>query len=1130
MRARLLLLVLCGLLAAAAAGAATIPVSGGESSLAVTGEGPRELAFRVQVGSLETLEVVTPAGTFSRLSIPGFPGSQTVGAPELPRLNRLVAVPLGARARVVVDRVVTRRLKLADAGVRHRILPAQPSLPKNVDPADWPFVVDEAAYATKTAGELVAVAPQGRLRAMDLARIEVAPVAYDPVLGELEVAETVEFRVLFEGGDPARARELKAVTASPFFAPVYARVAGDKGFHDGYPDRVADVVTMVIVTPPEFAAQLADFVAWKTERGFRTILAVTGTPEVGTTTTSIQAYLHGLYNDATVEEPAPSFVLFVGDVAQMPTFTVSGNATDRPYCAVDGDLVPDMYYGRLSATNATQLQAILDKTLMYDQFTMPDPSYLGSVTMIAGADATFGPTHGNGQINYGTEHYFDAAHGITSNTFLYPASASSESAIIASVSSGVGFINYTAHGSQTSWSDPTFTQTDVNGLTNSGKYCLAIGNCCLTGTYDYSECFGETWLRVADKGAIGYIGGSNNTLWNEDYWWGVGFHSSSQIDGTAWPYESTGLGAYDGLFHDHGEAMTQWYVTNDAIVFCGNLAVMESGSSNTTYYWNIYNLLGDPSLSTYLGVPAANPVSTTGISPAGVTVDAVPGSYVGFTQDGALIGAGTVGASGSAYVDFTTTPAGGVPVHMVVTAQNRIPYVEDLAVAAPAITLDATSYSESLETGGTLTRQLTVSNPGEPGSVLVFSVGVQAENPGVKGGADKSVAGSTMTVDEDSFYAGTTVDLVFTVFNASSDYEWLTDVSLDFPAGMSVNSATAFVGGSSPMPWNGETGDGALTTWHGVDSSNWGVIHGGESASATLSVTFAPSLTGSHDVAWTIQGDDYGSAPHSLSGTVTLTAAGPSITLTAPDGGEILPIDGSCDITWISAGGFTGPVRIELSRDGGGAWETLVAATDDDGLHPWTVTGPSSTDCLIRVGSGDGSVADASDGAFTIFQPVNWLAVDPAEGSVPEGGSALLDVDFDAAGMAPGTYQAYIVIGHNASPDPEVVPVTLVVTDPVSGVGDLPRVLALEGNHPNPFNPATTVEYAVPREGHVTLEILDLRGRVVRVLVDGRVPAGRHAAVWDGRDARGRSVASGLYLAHLRAGEREVTSKMTLAR
>ena len=44
-------------------------------------------------------------------------------------------------------------------------------------------------------------------------------------------------------------------------------------------------------------------------------------------------------------------------------------------------------------------------------------------------------------------------------------------------------------------------------------------------------------------------------------------------------YEETGLGTYDGIFHDHGEDIDQWYVVQDALIFCGNLGVEESGSS-----------------------------------------------------------------------------------------------------------------------------------------------------------------------------------------------------------------------------------------------------------------------------------------------------------------------------------------------------------------------------------------------------------------------------------------------------------------------------------------------------------------------------------------------------------------------
>ena len=65
-----------------------------------------------------------------------------------------------------------------------------------------------------------------------------------------------------------------------------------------------------------------------------------------------------------------------------------------------------------------------------------------------------------------------------------------------------------------------------------------IGNCCQSNAFDVSVCFGEALLRENNKGAVGYIGGSNNTYWDEDYWWAVG--NTSNI--TSNPnYISTGL-------------------------------------------------------------------------------------------------------------------------------------------------------------------------------------------------------------------------------------------------------------------------------------------------------------------------------------------------------------------------------------------------------------------------------------------------------------------------------------------------------------------------------------------------------------------------------------------------------------
>jgi hypothetical protein len=92
--------------------------------------------------------------------------------------------------------------------------------------------------------------------------------------------------------------------------------------------------------------------------------------------------------------------------------------------------------------------------------------------------------------------------------------------------------------------------------------------------------------------------------------------------------------------------------------------------------------------------------------------------------------------------------------------------------------------------------------------------------------------------------------------------------------------------------------------------------------------------------------------------------------------------------------------------------------------------------------------------------------------------------------------------------------IAIIITG-VIGVEDVPTVFALAPNSPNPFNPRTTISFAVPSAGHANLRIMDVRGRLVHTLVDEAVPVGHHARIWDGTDTTGRPVAAGVYLYRL---------------
>ena len=87
---------------------------------------------------------------------------------------------------------------------------------------------------------------------------------------------------------------------------------------------------------------------------------------------------------------------------------------------------------------------------------------------------------------------------------------------------------------------------------------------------------------------------------------------------------------------------------------------------------------------------------------------------------------------------------------------------------------------------------------------------------------------------------------------------------------------------------------------------------------------------------------------------------------------------------------------------------------------------------------------------------------------------------------------------------------------------------ALAQNYPNPFNPETTIAYSVASTRLVSLAIYDVRGALVRTLVNERQTARNYRVVWDGRDRKGTSVASGVYFYCLVAGDFTATKKMVL--
>ncbi len=213
-----------------------------------------------------------------------------------------------------------------------------------------------------------------------------------------------------------------------------------------------------------------------------------------------------------------------------------------------------------------------------------------------------------------------------------------------------------------------------------------------------------------------------------------------------------------------------------------------------------------------------------------------------------------------------------------------------------------------------------------------------------------------------------------------------------------------------------------------------------------------------------------------LVNAINWVAVGPSIGVTAPNGGETWNGGSVHNITWTQTDNGVSD-SIYYSTDGGASWIGVAHyPTPPDPLqHAWTVPNTPTTQGRVKVVTWDengGRVEDISDADFTI----------PAVGIEQPRKDAL------------------------------------------------PLAFALFQPYPNPSASGAQVRYALPRPARVELHVYDVTGALVRRLVESTQPAGYRRAYWNGCDDRGRTAAPGVYYCRFKAGDFQTTQKMVVRR
>ena len=376
------------------------------------------------------------------------------GNPALPRFARSIMIP--ASADMQVEIVSSEFIELTDI----KIVPSKGNLTRDIDPKTIPYQYGEI-YQTDAfyPSVLASVNEPYILRSVRGQAVVVQPIAYNPVQKKLRIYTHIEMKVSPSGRISTKnaMSGTKSTTEDNGFEKVYQNHFLNYTSNSTKYTALNDAPgNMLIICYDDFMDEMADFVAWKKQKGISVEMIAVST--IGNAS-AIKTYVSNYYNTHGL-----TYLLLVGDAPQVPTSYTSAGDSDNNYGFIVGnDHYVDIFVGRFSAENAAQVITQVDRTIHYERDVTTADTWLSSGVGIASNE---GSNPSDAEHMNTIENKLEGYGYSISRCYQDGGSASQLTSLL---NSGKSLINYVGHGSNTSFASMVYTSTNVNSLTNNNK-------------------------------------------------------------------------------------------------------------------------------------------------------------------------------------------------------------------------------------------------------------------------------------------------------------------------------------------------------------------------------------------------------------------------------------------------------------------------------------------------------------------------------------------------------------------------------------------------------------------------------------------------------------------------------------
>ncbi len=457
--------------------------------------------------------------------------------------------------------------------------------------------VDPAAGRTNL-DSFVAIGNDGWMRDLRLVPLTLQPVRIEQE--GVRVLQSAAIRISF-----SKTTEYSDISYSSEMDELYRSFVVNHGQFSNHRDET-QFPRLLVVSSPFYTDYIGDLLQWKRRAGFNVdYVTFDQMPGGGNTITAdnLDSWLIDYY-----AQHQPEYIVLVGDqdgTYACPTFLIPEsegedyNVTDLQFSLkVGDDYLPDLLLGRLSVHDApVQLMTIIDKVVQYESAPFAgvneeQEDWLESGLVVGGnyAEGNTTPVTPVLTSRWVRERLIDNGFSQV-DTVYFPPHISGEPMISNTINNGVGIVNYRGWADAEHWQRPSYSITNMNdNLNNHYMTPIMLSIVCNTGDFGHAQhepCFAEAFLRLGTPGAPRG---------------GIAVFAPSDLHTRSIYNNAINAGFYRGLFNEGISTMGGNVVRAKIDLFNGFPNEQEL-NGYVFFYFNVYNLLGDPSLRIRTAVP-----------------------------------------------------------------------------------------------------------------------------------------------------------------------------------------------------------------------------------------------------------------------------------------------------------------------------------------------------------------------------------------------------------------------------------------------------------------------------------------------------------------------------------------------